>query len=398
MRKLCLTVVGLYIGLLGAFSQTLNDSSVYKKKTLTLDEVNFVTSYYHQEGDHSPVTGGIGTEKLSDFATTIELKLNKYDKKNLKHELALELGVDHYTSASSDKIDPRTISSASSNDTRIYPSAAYTVTNEKTGKSFGANASYSNEYDYQSYGAGISFAKTSIDKNREFSVRLQAYLDNVSLILPVELRTGLTGRGKGGYPLAPRNSYSTSMVFSQAVNKRLEIAFLLDLIYQSGYLGTPFHRIYFSNGSESNEHLPSSRFKIPIALRANFFASDKLIIRTFYRYYKDDWGLSAHTLSLDLPVKLTSFFSVSPFYRYYTQSAVNYYAPYKAHKVSEQFYTTDDDLSPFSSNTVGIGFRMAQPGGVFSIKHLNALELRFAHYDRNDGLNSNILTLSLKMK
>src|SRR5215212_8668846 len=122
MRKLSLAAIGMYIGILSAFSQT--DSSAYKNKKLKTSEINFVTSYYHQDGDRSPVTGGTGTQKLSDFASTIELKLNKYDKKNRKHDVTFELGVDHYTSASSDKIDPHTISSESYADTRFYPSAS----------------------------------------------------------------------------------------------------------------------------------------------------------------------------------------------------------------------------------------------------------------------------------
>src|SRR6476619_6025298 len=121
MRKLSLTVIGMYLGILSAFSQS-TDSSAYKNRKLHLDEVDFVSGYYKQDGNNSAVTGGIGSEHLTDFANTIELKLSRYDAKLRKHNLSFEMGVDHYTSASSDKIDPRTISSASMSDTRFYPS------------------------------------------------------------------------------------------------------------------------------------------------------------------------------------------------------------------------------------------------------------------------------------
>src|SRR5579875_3087683 len=115
MRKLSLAVIGMYLSILSAFAQdkTVADSTQYKSKKLSLDEINFVSGYYHQDGNHSAVTGGIGTEKLNDFANTIELKMSKYDSKWRKHSFDFELGVDHYTSASSDKIDPYTISSPS---------------------------------------------------------------------------------------------------------------------------------------------------------------------------------------------------------------------------------------------------------------------------------------------
>jgi hypothetical protein len=391
MRKLSLAAIGMYLGILSAFSQS---DSTYKNKKLKTSEINFVTSYYKQDGNHSPVTGGIGTQKLSDFATTIEIKLNKYDKKNRKHELGFELGVDNYTSASSDQIDPHTVSSESHSDLRVYPTLSYGISNELTGNAVNFNASFSNEFDYNSIGAGIGFTKTSKDKNTDFSVKAQAYLDNLTLIYPVELRVG--GRKDNG--TTGRNSFSGSFSFSQVVNTRLQLALVMDLIYQSGYLGTPFHRIYFKNGTEGIEKLPSSRFKIPIGMRLNYFLSDKFILRSYYRYYHDDWGLKAHTAQIELPIKITPFISVSPFYRYYNQGAVKYYAPYLGHAATEQFYTTDDDLSKFNSNSEGVGLRLAKPEGVFGFKKLNTLDLRYAHYNRNDGLNSNIITLALKFK
>jgi Protein of unknown function (DUF3570) len=397
MRKLSLAVIGMYIGVLGAFSQTATDSSAYKNKKLKISEINFVTGYYHQDGDHSPVTGGIGTEKLSDIATTFELKLNKYDHKNRKRDISFELGLDHYTSASSDKIDPNTISSASSQDLRIYPSASYSITNEQKGNAVAFYASYSDESDYKSKGAAIGFTKTSKDKNREIGIKLQTYFDKVLLILPVELRTGPV-KDLSDYPRSARNSLSSSFTFSQVINTRLQFSLLLDLIYQNGYLGTPFHRIYFSNATETNEKLPSSRFKIPVGLRLNYFLGDKFIIRSYYRFYHDDWGLTANTFNIELPVKLTPFISISPFYRFYSQNGVKYYAPILTHNASEQFYTTDDDLSKFNSNFEGAGIRFSPPGGVFGIRHLNDLELRYGHYNRTDGLHSDIITLALKFK
>ena len=192
MRKLSLTVIGMYVTILTAFSQNQSpsDSSVYKSKKLTLDEINFVSGYYQQNGNNSAVTGGIGTEKLTDFANTVELKLSKYDSKLRKHSFDFEMGIDHYSSASSDKIDPYTISSPSYSDTRFYPSLTWSVENEQKRTTFGLTGSFSKEFDYVSKGFGASFTKASKDNNREFTAKLQTYLDTWSIIYPVELRTG----------------------------------------------------------------------------------------------------------------------------------------------------------------------------------------------------------------
>ena len=86
-----------------------------------------------------------------------------------------------------------------------------------------------------------------------------------------------------------------------------------ELVYQQGYLGLPFHRVYFADNSVHVENLPSTRLKIPLGIRANYFIGDKFILRTWYRNYHDDWGINSNTVQVETVVKLTPFFSVTPF-------------------------------------------------------------------------------------
>jgi hypothetical protein len=108
--------------------------------------------------------------------------------------------------------------------------------------------------------------------------------------------------------------------------------------------------------------------------------------------------LSAHTVDVEAPVKITPFFSITPFYRFYKQTAVDYFSAYKAHTATDLFYTSNYDLSAFSSNFYGAGFRIAPPKGVFGMQHLSMLELRYGHYAKNYGMNANIVSLNLKFK
>lgn len=393
MLRISLSAIGIFLNLLAAFSQAPIDSSAYENRKLELEEVNFVSSYYHQDGNNSAVTGGIGTEKLSDFATTIDVRLSRYDHRKRKHTVSGEIGVDVYTSASSDKIDPYTVSSASSQDVRFYPSLTYTVANEAKGSALTLNGSFSAEYDYISGGAGVGWSKLSQDRNREFGIKGQVFLDTWSVILPIELRSVTNIRGT-----KPRNSFSASWSLSQVISKRLQALLLADLAFQQGQLATLYHRTYFEDGSHRVENLPDTRFKIPVGLRLNYFPGDRFIIRTYYRYYTDSWNMTAHTAEVEIPFKITPFFSVSPFYRYYKQRAVKYFNSYGQHVVNEDFYTSDFDLSSLTSNFMGVGLRFAPPGGVAGFNRLNAIELRYGHYERSTGLSSNIITLLTKFK
>lgn len=393
MLRISLGAAFIYLSTLVGFSQSKADSSEYKDRKLKLEEINFVSSYYQQDGNNSAVTGGVGSEKLTDFATTIDVRLSRYDRLYRKHTISGELGIDVYTSASSDKIDPATISSASSKDVRIYPSLTYAVTNAAQSSTMSGTVSVSTEYDYFSIGLGTGWSKLSTDRNREFTVRGQVFLDTWTVILPVELRRSTNISGT-----KPRNSYSTSFTLSQVISKRLQAMLLTDVAFQQGQLATLYHRTYFTDMTHKVEKLPEKRFKIPIGVRLSYFAGDRYILKAYYRYYQDSWGMKAHTAELEIPVKVTPFLSISPFYRYYRQNAVEYFKSYAQHDVSEQFYTSDFDLSKLDSNILGAGIRYAPPGGVAGFNSLSALEFRYGHYERSTGLAANIITLLAKFK
>ncbi len=307
--------------------------------------------------------------------------------------------VDYYTSASSDNIDPRSVSGASRQDLHIYPSLSWSMKNDKNNTTKGISASFSTEFDYRSYGLNLSFAKASKDNNRELSIKAGVFLDTWEVILPIELRTGTTGSGKGAINnTKPRNSYNFSTTLSQVINQRFQVSVSAEPSYQEGLLSTPYHRVYFTDNTVTVEKLPGTRLKFPIGFRVNYFLEDNTILRGFYRFYTDDWGMKAHTFSLEMPYKITPFFSISPFYRVNIQSAVAYFAPYATHLTTDAYYSSDYDIAGITTQFVGTGIRIAPPDGVLGMKNWSNAEIRFGHYTRNTGLVSNIITLHLNFK
>jgi hypothetical protein len=136
MKKICLTVVGIYMMLLHAFSQFNDkDTSFYVAKPLKIDEINLVSSYYNQNGNHSPVTGGIGTEKVIDLSNGLDVTWIGWDQKQRKNTLIAGLGFDHHTSASAAYVNKS--GASNTGGTRLYPSINWNVDNEKAGTGFG---------------------------------------------------------------------------------------------------------------------------------------------------------------------------------------------------------------------------------------------------------------------
>ncbi len=390
------------------------DTPAYNPRQLKVDEVNLVSSYYWQNGDHSPVTGGIGSEKVTDISNGLTLNLVWKNQAMNKNTLSLGFGFDYHTSASQAFVSK---TGASQKDgIRIYPSVDWTIENEKKGSSFGIGTYYSGEYNYESLGGDLHFSQKTANKNGEFSAKVQAYLDHVTLIYPSELiptsttvisgtpiitsASGTSGGhgGKASIPTTPRNTYTGSLSYSQMVNSRLQFMLLGDVVVQKGYLGLPFHRVYFTNGQDSVEKLPATRFKLPLGFRLNYFWGDNIIIRSYYRYYTDDWGIHSNTVGLEVPYKITPFLSLSPFYRYYDQTASKYFAPYEVHKSTEAYYTSNYAYSKFQSGFYGIGLRIAPPSGVLGWQNLHDLEIRYGHYTQTTDLVSDVISLSLGFK
>jgi hypothetical protein len=393
MKRLFLTAAGLAAVLL-SYTQN-NDSTGFKSRKLNIEEVNIVSSYYHQKGNNAAVGGGIGSQQLTDYSNTIDVKLVKYDKRQHKHNLSLEVGIDHYSSASMDLIDLKANSSASTTDTRFYPSVAYSVENEKKGTTYSIGSSHSTEYDYKSYGFNASFAAKTKDRSGEFTAKVQTYFDEIKNVLPVELRWSSYLNSMKTFQ---RNTVAGSFSYSQIINQRLQVMVLADIINQNGYLGLPFYRVYFKDGSVRQEHLPSNRLKLPVALRASYFPGDRIIIKGYYRYYRDNWGINSHTANLEVPIKISPFVSISPFYRFYSQTASKYFAGFQQHAVTDDFYTSNYDLSRFTSNFIGAGVRLAPPKGILGIIHFSSAEIRYGHYTKNIDMNANIITLHLGFK
>lgn len=404
MRKTCLAVLGSFLLFLQSFGQSTSNSSDYKPTSLTFEEANLVSNYYSQTGNHSAILGGEGTQKLNDISNSIDLKFIRFDVQNRKQTFNFGLGYDHHTAASAAYVNKN--GSSQTWGSRIYPSINWQVENEAKRTTFGLGAAVSSEYTYHSYGLNGFFSKLSADKNREFTAKGILYLDGVKMIYPHEFQTTATvtsasgSRSSVSIPSKLRTTFAASFALSQVINPSMQVAFMTDLIGQGGYLGLPFHRVFYNNAAQTvgKEKLPSSRFKLPVGVRFNYFAGDRVIFRTYYRYYIDSWGVSAHTASIETVFKITPFVSISPFYRYYTQTAAKYFAPIYGHELGARYATSNYEYSAFNSDYMGLNFRFVPLKGFLGIKAISMVELRFGHYKQTTGLESNNIGLNLRFK
>ena len=467
----------------------------YKNRVLENTEIDLLTSLYGQDGNNASVTGGIGSEKLTDFATDINVSIPLNDD----DVLTIDATISAYTSASSSNLNPfssvttysygtvvsgasrsgggRTrgpvgtqpessttvvrgspwvaASGASRGDVWYSGGLNYSHSSDDRNKIYSGHLNVSKEFDYGSFGAGLGFVRQYNQKNTELGIQGSVYLDKWFPQFPTEIKTyhqtggdlnagfftGVDILDQSGTIISKssaaiwhpsntslidntnRNTYSLSLSFSQILSKRSQFSIFSDLVLQRGWLANPMQRVYFSDvsnyyiGVASNipnytsplntgvfqladdiERLPESRLKIPVGLRYHYYVNEYLVVKSYYRYYYDDWGIQSHTVNLELPIKLGSKFTLYPNYRFYTQTAANYFAPYEQHLSTDTYYTSDYDLSAFNANQYGIGIKytdifLKSHVGVLGIK---SISLDYNYYQRNTGLHAQIISFGIK--
>jgi len=431
--------VSLFLFLIAhnTWAQVQDSVPSYTKRVLETAEIDFLSSYYSQDGDNAAVNGGIGTEELTDITGTVIVSIPFKDD----DVLTIDAGISAYTSVSSSNVDPFdgnnpgnpfvASSGASGADTWANITGVYSHSSKDRNDLWSAKLSVSNEYDYFSLGFGGSYTKLFNQKNTELSVRGNVFLDIWGPIYPVELRPPgegveggdeddfdinnfvITGNPNYNPSFTPfvnenRNTYALGFGFSQILTKKIQGSLALDLVRQNGLLSTPFQRVNFSDVEDSFiedflladdvERLPDTRFKVAIGGRLNFYVNEWLTLRSFYRYYLDDWGITSHTASLEIPIKLGSKFTVYPSYRYYSQTAADYFAPSNQHLSTAAFYTSDFDLSAYNANQFGFGLSYTD---IFTKLRLwkvglKSIDVKFYQYDRNTTFNSSIITTGFK--
>ncbi|WP_111709701.1 DUF3570 domain-containing protein [Lutibacter citreus] len=480
MKKITLILITLFS--IASYSQEKTAEKTYKKRVLENTEVDFISSYYSQDGDNAAVTGGIGTEELTDIASTLTVSIPLNDD----DVLTIDATISAYSSASSSNLDPFDASGASNNnghddddhdddnnssgsggspwvessgasqsDAWVNLTANYSHSSDDRNTILDGNLSVSKEYDYTSFGFGGSLTKLFNEKNTEIGVKANVYFDSWQPVFPTEIDSYLEANQNlnngffsgidildqdgdlvdknGSNVWSPlnntliedesRNTYSLSLSFSQIISEKAQFSIFADIIQQDGWLANPMQRVYFSDrdnyyiGNASSiskytskentdvfqladdiERLPDTRFKIPIGARFNYYINEVVSLRTYYRYYYDDWGISSHTASLEVPIKLSNKFTIYPSYRYYNQTAADYFAPYEELVSTNEFYTSDYDLSEFNSNQYSLGISYTD---IFTKRRiwklgLKSVDLKYSNYERNTGLSSSIVSLGFK--
>jgi len=249
--------------------------------------------------------------------------------------------VDVWTSAS---IDIRT--SASKAVTEQRDEIDVNVGHALPGARLSAGYRYSTEPDYEAHGG---------------SVGLQMDLASKSALLDANVTASFDKVGRAGDPGFSRDTdlLTARLSFTQIIDPRTLVQGIYEVGTLEGYLASPYR--FVGIGSEDGvcsegilycvpEESPESRTRHAVAVRGRRAIDDALSVGGGYRYYRDDWDLSSHTLRVEgswLPAARTT---LGLRYRFYTQSAASHYRKAYPELRDSGLYTRDKELSPLHAH------------------------------------------------
>jgi len=342
-------------------------------------EFDFMSSYYDQDGENSPVNGGRGSEELQSISPVIAITYTKSS-----WVLRTDLGLDNVTSASIDAMDDNAgpnnpnVSSASRKDNRAF--AQFNATKKLGPQSLGGSLGFSKEYDYSSLHGGLAWSRDFNQNNTTLAVNLHHYADQIDLYNIHGVNVDQDDR----------STTDVSIVLSQVMTRKTVASAEFYLSDQSGFLSSPFQEVILQDGSHVAERLPGDRQRMALRFLVNHAFSDRVVTRFSYRIYDDDFEIQAHTLEVEPHFRLAKAW-LYPILRWHHQDGSPYFGAPQSFQASDPYYTADRDLSSFDSTKIGLGIRFDLGG-----QRIKSWDARANYYDRDDGLSAFIVSFGLR--
>lgn len=142
----------------------------------------------------------------------------------------------------------------------------------------------------------------------------------------------------------------------------------LDLTEEQTCLNNPYRSVRYmteSGGySYQAELYPHTRNSDALGIRAIYYLPYRASIRAEARQFSDSWGIDADNFELRYlhPYRDQWLFEVK--YRIYSQTGADFYADLFPYVDAQNYLARDKELSPFSSNTFGLGVTYKIPVGI----------------------------------
>ena len=217
---------------------------------------------------------------------------------------------------------------------------------------------YSVENDYRALFGSYSGEKQSGDKLRTVSWGASFSNDEIS---PTDALF------YGRVPHAHRDSFSGSLALTRILNPDAVVQSGISFTRQAGFLSDPYKQVWIDQ-AVLNDSRPERRLLFSWTTRfRQYMERSRAALVLDYRFFRDDWHITAHTLDAAWRQPIGESWEVSPAIRYYSQNSPDFYRPYYFFLPADGYWSSDYRLATFGALSYRLNATFRQDSWSFSL-------------------------------
>src|SRR5262249_5129838 len=153
---------------------------------------------------------------------------------------------------------------------------------------------------------------------------------------------------------AHKRTLHLNTVATQVLSPTTLLRMGVEYNHVEGLQHNPYRNV-FAGGSHVPERHPDHRERRDAFIKLHQYLANRSSLKLHYRLSDDDWGILSHEISSPLSQSLTPGMFASYEYRWYTQTAANFYRPlYTSITGVDGYLTGDYRMAPLASHLFGV--------------------------------------------
>lgn len=149
---------------------------------------------------------------------------------------------------------------------------------------------------------------------------------------------------------------------TQILSKNSILSVNWETVTDEGYLNNAYRSFRYRDSTPTgysfareHDHYPRTRTSNALALKLKRFLPYRAALSSEYRYFEDTWGVKASNLQIGYTHPLGESWVFDVHYRYYTQTAADFYSDLFDRLDAQNYMARDKELSTFKDHTIGLG-------------------------------------------
>ena len=155
------------------------------------------------------------------------------------------------------------------------------------------------------------------------------------------------------------NRQNFRLGLTQILTKNSLLSVNFETISDEGFLHSPYRSYRYLDDTgvilTAAEKYPETHISNALALYLKYYLSYRAALSGGYRYYSDTWGVKASNMEIGYTHPFWEVWTFDVHYRYYTQTAADFYSDLFSRVGGKNYMARDKELSTFKDQTLGFG-------------------------------------------